>query len=524
MCGDTSRDSLDILDIAVERGKVMGDTRPIGAVDTLWLNMDRPNNLMAIDTLVFFDEPVDWERLVAVVRERLIQPYPVFRQRPVAPLTSLGLAHWEDDPGFRLERHLHHARLPAPGDDDAVRRYIEPRLRRPLDHDHPLWEVHLIDGYHAGAVLYARFHHAIGDGFALTHLLLSLTDATSEGEPGTMPEAADADESRPTGLIGSVLGVAGAAQRAAAVGARGASRLTRGLPRLVTRRGMGDAFIRTWHTAEIVNKLVFSRNPATSLDGDPGVGKTVVWSQPYPLADVKLVGRLAGATVNDVLVSALAGAISTYLVDRGESATDLTTMVPVNLRPTDRVPSRELGNRFALVMLRLPSSVSAPLARLAETKRRMDVIKHSPEAVITFGLIAAIGRTVMEVERLLVDFFAGKAIGVTTNVIGPATPRYLAGTRIAGILAWVPSSGRQTIGVCIFSYDDTVRVGFKVDTDTVREPEKLLCAFDTQLEMLLRMSRAAQRSVDGSSRSPGPRRRVGRTGRAHAPTKRPVQR
>ena len=88
-----------------------------------------------------------------------------------------------------------------------------------------------------------------------------------------------------------------------------------------------------------------------------------------------------------MLVAALAGAVSTYLQEHDGDAVDLPTMVPVNLRAPDEPPPRELGNKFALVLLSLPSGRETPFARLAETKRRMDEIKHSPEAVLTFGLI-----------------------------------------------------------------------------------------------------------------------------------------
>jgi len=166
-------------------------------------------------------------------------------------------------------------------------------------------------------------------------------------------------------------------------------------------------------------------------------------------------------------------------------------MVPVNLRPPGKPLPRELGNQFALVLLPLPTGARSPLLRLAETKIRMDLIKRSPEAVLTFGLINAIGRTRPEIERFLVNFFAAKAIGVTTNVAGPVAGRYVAASRIAGALGWVPGSGEQTVGVCIFSYNHTVRVGFKVDADTVPDPEKLVHAFDQEMDELVRLARAA---------------------------------
>jgi hypothetical protein len=208
------------------------------------------------------------------------------------------------------------------------------------------------------------------------------------------------------------------------------------------------------------------------------------------VADIKLVGRTAGATVNDVLVGAVSAAISTYITDRGDDPQDLSTMVPVNVRGFGKALPRELGNKFALVMLPLPTSRLAPFQRLAETKRRMDSIKHSPEAVLTFGLLQAMGYANTEVAKMAVDFFAAKSIGVTTNVVGPMTGRYLAGTRITGILGWVPGSGRQVLGVCIFSYDGLVRVGFKADAEVVVAPETLVHAFDEEMDTLVRLAAA----------------------------------
>jgi WS/DGAT/MGAT family acyltransferase len=216
--------------------------------------------------------------------------------------------------------------------------------------------------------------------------------------------------------------------------------------------------------------------------------KRVVWAPPIPLADVVEVAHRTGSTVNDVLVAALAGALSTYVRSHHGEAVDIPTMVPVNVRPLDEPLPRELGNRFALVLFSLPSSLATPFERLAETKRRMDAIKHSPEAVLTFGLIRGIGRTGPEVERFLVDFFANKATGVTTNVPGPREPRYLAGTRITRTLGWAPESGDQTLGTSIFTYDGQVHIGFKVDVQQVPRPEELLANYRAELDALLRLA------------------------------------
>lgn len=479
--------------------------RRIDPVDTIWLNMDRPNNLMVIDALILFDGRADWDRVLAVLRGRLVDTFPPFRQRAVPPRTPLTLPRWRDDPDFAVERHVHRARLDAPGDDAALRRYIEARMSRPLDRARPLWEVHFIDGHRDGSVMFWRLHHAIADGIALARLLLSLTDGESGPEAGALISA-------DRGVAGRALDVAGALVRR--VGTAGAAipgvagELSRGGgPRL-----LGDAAVQAGRTVAIADKLLLGHNPPNPLDGEPGTGKLAVWSRPFPLDDIRGAARLADATVNDVLTSAVAGALASYAADHGAPAEDLTTMVPVNVRPLDRPLDPRLGNRFALVFAKLPVSVPEPVQRLAETKRRMDVIKHSVEAGLTYSLIRFIGRTSPILEQALVDFFAAKAIGVTTNVIGPRSPRYLGGCRIAGILAWVPSSGRQTLGICVVSYDNTVRVGFKADAGAVEDPERLVEAFERQIASLVRIAAARDPAYSKREGSPAPRRRISGSG------------
>jgi WS/DGAT/MGAT family acyltransferase len=473
--------------------------RTVGAVDALWLNMDRPANLMVIDSVMWFDEPVDWSRLTAIVEQRLLAKYPVFRQVARSSLAGLGLQHWEDDPDFSLPRHLIRGYLPRPGDEAALQAYVEEQMQRPLDRAHPLWEMHLLDGFGDGSAILCRFHHALADGIALAEVLLSLTDDTDEGDLVARPvingDRVPALRSHAPSLTIPGLSLPGLTLPRVTLTApevvgdlsvsavRRAEEVLRALSR--TRPSLvPDAATLTRQVGGVADKLLLGWMPPTVISGRPGPEKRAVWSDTHPLAEVKRIGRSVDATINDVLVAALCGAVNTYLAEHGESPRDLTTMVPVNVRPPGVPLPAHLGNRFALVLLPLPIGLGDPRSRLAETKLRMDSIKRSPEAAITMTLIQAIGRTHPQVAQVLVDFFASKAIGVTTNVAGPAQDRYLAGSRITGVLGWVPCSGQQSLGVCIFSYNQTVRVGFKVDSRVVPDPERLVEAFDAELAEL----------------------------------------
>jgi WS/DGAT/MGAT family acyltransferase len=450
----------------------------------MWLNMDRPNNLMVIDSVMWFDEVIDWERLGPLLQRRLVGRYPVFSQRPVAASNPFVMPAWEDDPDFELGRHLRRVTLPAPGNLEALQRYVESRMSLPFDRTHPMWEVTLVEGYGTGCALVSRFHHSIADGIALSQVLLSLT--SDSGEVGDLaeledPMAEDPSASPPGGLTGAALRLRDTGIQALRGGLHAASLL----PEVANPARAVEMAELGWRTARIVDKLLLGHNPQTPFSGEPGVGKRAVWSGPRSIDDVKRVSRLTGATVNDVLVAAVSGAINTYLRDHGAEPVDLTTMVPVNVRPHDQPLPRELGNKFALVFLRLPTGLAPPLQRVAESKRRMDAIKNSPEAVITFGLNSLIGRVEPHLSKSIVNFFSNKAIGVTTNVIGPRRQRFVAGVPIAGVVSWVPGSGRQTLGVCIFSIAGTVRVGFKVDAATLPDVEKLVHAFEEDMDQLL---------------------------------------
>ncbi|MEP7193910.1 MAG: wax ester/triacylglycerol synthase domain-containing protein [Actinomycetota bacterium] len=466
----------------------MSERRSIGPVDNMWLNRDQPNNLMVIDGVMWFDEMIDFERLGPVIQRRLLNRYPVFSQRPVPSSIPFGMPHWEDDPDFDLSRHLKRATLPAPGDQVALQGFVENRMSVPFDRAHPMWEFFLVDGYLGGCALVSRFHHSLADGMALSQVLLSLTDDSPTADLEEIDEQELSSQHK-----GGVMGAAREVLDTGAQAVRGGLRAISLLPELVNPSRARDVLELGWRTGKVVDTLLLGHNPPSLFsEGTPGVDKRAVWSGPRTIKEIKSVSRLTGATVNDVLVAAVSGAVNTYLRDRGADPVDLTTMVPVNVRPPDQPLPRELGNKFALVYLKLPSAVRAPLQRVAETKRRMDWIKVSPEALMTFGLNELIGSIEPHLANSIVGFFSDKAIGVTTNVIGPQKQRYVAGVPIAGAVAWVPGSGRHSLGVCIFSLAGVVRVGFKVDAVMVPDVEKLVHAFDEDLDQLLRIAADAR--------------------------------
>ena len=236
-------------------------------------------------------------------------------------------------------------------------------------------------------------------------------------------------------------------------------------------------------------KLTLTPPDARTVFRGPGVvSKRAVWAEPIPLAAVKAMGRPVHATVNDVMLSAVSGAIGRYLDRRGGRVDNLRAFIPFNIRPPDEPLPATLGNKFGLIFLDLPVGMRDPLARLAELSRRMEAVKRSPEAAVCYGLLAGMGLTPAEVEKQVLDFFTAKGSAVMTNVPGPREPLHLAGVRVRGIIPWVPRTGDTPIGLSIFSYAGEVVVGLSVDAALVPEPETILTGIAEELQALWRLS------------------------------------
>ncbi|HSJ17991.1 MAG TPA: wax ester/triacylglycerol synthase family O-acyltransferase [Solirubrobacterales bacterium] len=456
----------------------------MSGADTAWLHMDRPNNLMVISGALWFDEPVDWEQLREVVSSRLVERFPRFRQRVVDSRLPLRGPHWEDDPDFDLELHLHRAALPVPGDRAALQDFLTDLIAQPLDRSRPLWNWYLIDGYGSGSAIVARMHHCIADGIALARVLLSLTDSSPEAgiEPGKPAETPH--HGGITGTVGDVLRPARQAasltRTLAGAAAHEAIEIARDPSELVDL-----ATAASLDAKALVKTLLPGADTPSVLKGHLGVPERVAWSDPIPLADVKAAGHALDATVNDVLIAAVTGALHTYLAARDSLVDELHAFVPFNLRPLDQPLPRHLGNRFGLVRLAIPVGTEDPYERLEQVRRGMTEIKHSPEGAVSYGMLGAIGATPAAIEQRLLELFSAAGSVVMTNVPGPREPVYLAGTPVRGVLVWAPTSGSVSMSVSIFSYNGEVTVGVMSDRGLVPDPGEIVAAFGREVEAML---------------------------------------
>ncbi|HEX7609248.1 MAG TPA: WS/DGAT domain-containing protein, partial [Solirubrobacteraceae bacterium] len=247
--------------------------------------------------------------------------------------------------------------------------------------------------------------------------------------------------------------------------------------------------------ARALGKLLLT--PADSggaFKGELGTARTVAWGKPLSLESVKAIAHAQHATVNDVMLAAVSGALRGYLIEHGREPQELRTTVPYNLRPANAAGGEgeaELGNRFGLVFLTLPVDRASRRERLGELKLRMDAIKHSPEGPVSYALLEVIGLTPPDVESRLVDVFTAKATAVMTNVPGPRETVYLAGSPLRRVLVWAPTAGSVGMSVSIFSYDGRITVGLLVHTALVPDPQSILERLRREIAALARLAPSA---------------------------------
>jgi WS/DGAT/MGAT family acyltransferase len=474
-------------------------SEPMSAVDRAWLGMDSEFNLMIINGVMLFDDVIEYDRFLSVWEDRLLAQYSRFRQRIVEKPRGSGRYVWEDDPYFDIRAHVHRIALPAPGDARALQRLISDLMSTDLDHHKPLWRAYLIENVEGGCAVFSRFHHCIADGIALIRVILSMTVKENEADFDfmTLEVENEAIESNggfnPLGPIKPVARLAkstigGATKAATALIHEGFQAVSDPGAAFDAAKALG--IITAASAAVLTRLIVIPPDRESVFRGELGPMKRVVWSESVDLAEVKRIGKTFGGTVNDVLIAALTGALRSYMLYRDDDPDngDIRSMVPVNLRPLEG--DIELGNRFGLVYLTLPVSLADPLERLYEVRRRMNILKSSPEAILVYQVLSLLGRLPGDLAEQATSLFASKATAVLTNVPGPQYTLYFAGKPMRRIMFWVPQSGDIGLGLSIISYNGEVTLGLVIDEKLASDPEIIMESFMEEFIILGKLADA----------------------------------
>ncbi len=503
--------------------------KKMSSVDTAWLRMDTDTNLMMIVGVAMLEKPVSTQALKCELEKHFLCWHP-FRSHVVREFPGA----WWQEQAVDLDRHVLRIALPAtPGRSNkmALEALVGQLSSQALDPEQPLWQMHLVDhcigpdGRERQALI-IRIHHCIADGMALVRLFMSMFEQAPEPtQTGTTLDSASelgheamehedqwwaqildpvtrssirAIETTST-MLTHYLEVLAASDQVAEqlseplnepIGEQLSEPLNEPIGEQISEQ-LREKVKQLGHTAgQLMHDLfaigTMQEDSPTRLKGELSGDKRVAWSEFLPLFEVKTMAQAYGCSINDILMSSVAGALRQYLLSKHEvveNDCEIRAMVPVNLRSPDGPP--KLGNEFGLVPLVLPIGIEDPVARLLEVQRRMSELKGSYTALVALSMLGVLGTTPKQVQLEVQDYFTRRATAVMSNVPGPQTALYLAGSKLEQVMFWVPQSGSIGVGISILSYNGGVQFGIVTDAALADDPERIISQFQPEFEKLV---------------------------------------
>jgi diacylglycerol O-acyltransferase len=463
----------------------------LSPLDSMFLHVEDGISHMHVGSCAVFEGPPPAYGDVLDLIDSKLPLIPRYRQKVRFVPGGLGRPVWIDDPHFNLRYHVRHSALPAPGSDAELDALMGRVMSQELDRHRPLWEAWMVEGLSGGRwALVSKVHHCMVDGVSGTELLTILLDPqrdapTSARHDTWTPAAEPSDAALILHSLGQVAGSSAERRRVL-------RSLTRTPRHLVSH--VSDAF-----AAVIAAGSELVPRPSPSIVGSIGPHRR--WSSAHvDLADIKAVKHAFGGTVNDVVLTVIAGAFRDLLLSRSEDPDHITvrTLVPVSVRAADDLTP---SNQVAAMVARLPIEVADPVTRLAAVRAEMERLKASHQvetsktltslAELTPPSLLAIG---LHATAALARELPQHAINtVTTNVPGPQFPLYAVGCRMVTYLPFVPLAQGVRIGVAIVSYDGGVSFGVTGDYDTIPDLAPFCRRIETELAELRRVARPAPR-------------------------------
>ncbi|MDD7942528.1 wax ester/triacylglycerol synthase family O-acyltransferase [Actinomycetospora lutea] len=488
--------------------------KQLSGLDSAFLDLEDDHQFLHVSQLLILERPdadlepyPAWRRQLA---DRIHQLEPLRRRLVQVPF-GLDHPYWIADPDFDLDFHVRHSAVPPPGTDDQLDELVARLVAAPMDREHPLWVSHVIEGLapeeEGGADRFAiltMIHHSTIDGAAGADLLALMLDDVPDAEPpGHAGEWTS--EAPPS--------TAGVLARAAANGVR---RPARGLL-LAARAGQSMARAsRNPAVIDLADRVRGSlRGPLGSVlnvgrerdpDQDlPRLPPLVTPPTPFnapvsryrrfahralPLAEVKAVGKEAGATINDVVVALCGGGLRRWLLERGELPDQpLTAMIPVSLREGDE--DEPWTNRVSATVAALPTDVDGPVARLRAAHDALRVAKQvfaaMPGQLTPDAAGLGVPATVTAVSRALTRWGSVAPAPfntVVSNVPGPREPLYLGSATMTHYIPVSAIADPVGLNITVQSYVDQLDIGLLACAELVPDLHDLADAVVTEFDEL----------------------------------------
>lgn len=462
----------------------MAKPERLSGLDTSFLHLERSGAHMHVaSTSIFEGSAPTHEEFRDHIASRL-HLVPRFRQKLRCVPLNQSRPVWVDDPHLNLDYHVRQTALPAPGSDEQLRNLASRIFSQQLDRSKPLWELWLVEGLSGDRfAIIGKSHHALVDGVSgvdITTVLFDL-DPEPSGAPDKAPPWLARPEPTDFQLLAEALRERATSPKEIYRGVRAALRG----PRQVLR-GVGA-------TSKMVSAGVSA--PSSVFNVEIGPHRRFQMTQ-TDLADLKRVKDVHGGTVNDVILSIVAGGIGRYLRARGHDTDglELRAMVPVSVRAPEEHGA--LGNRVSAMMAPLPVWCEDPVERLRLTTEEMGDLKSSGQAVgaelLTKLTDFAPGTIVSQAARLqpAQRFFNL----VVTNVPGPQFPLYVLGRKMESIFPMVPLARRQALCIGIMSYNGQVNFGLIGDYDAMADLDSFALDLEAATQEVIGTVPAEQRA------------------------------
>jgi diacylglycerol O-acyltransferase / wax synthase len=454
------------------------------STDASFLHQEGPASHMHIGAVLLFEGPPPaFTDYLRHVRGRL-HLVPRYRQKLTTPPMQTGRPLWIDDPNFNLEYHVRHAALPAPGDEQQLLQLAARIASQRLDRSRPLWESWLVEGLESDRfALIFKTHHSLVDGVSGVDLATVLLDLERTprppGEdlepwrPHAEPSPADLVFAGARGFLGTGVHLMERAVRAATDPVDTAGKL------IEAAEGIGEL---VW--------AVLNPAPDTPLNVEIGPHRRYAVVR-QELDDYREVKNKLGGTVNDVVLTVVAGALALWLRERGvrTQGLQLRALVPVSVRTEHH--RHTLGNQLTAMRGPLPVYISDPVARLRYVSRAMDGLKESKQAVAasTIARVNNLAPPTILAQASRLQFSTRLFNLLVTNIPGPQFPLYVLGRQLQDLfpVAFLPS--HHSLAVAIMSYNGGIDFGLLADYDALPDLDVIADGLGESLAELLDAAR-----------------------------------
>ncbi|WP_447756927.1 wax ester/triacylglycerol synthase family O-acyltransferase [Sphingopyxis fribergensis] len=447
--------------------------KQLSAQDAQFLYTQTANNLTHIMGVYIYDPstaPGGFVRFKDIIRhvESRVDTSPLFKRRLHRLPFDMDHPYWVEDEHFDIEAHMSHARLPEPGDWRqfciAVARYFS----KPMDMNRPLWDIYIIEGLDripgipkGSFAMLHRVHHAAVDGASGAHAFIAMSDIDAKGTPAIA-------EPPPVEELGKAPSSSETLSRAWSASMQSPVKFMNALMK------MSPAIISSARKS-IAEGGMTAGVPETRFNVPVGPHK-MFDATTVALADVaEIRKKVPGATVNDVVLTTVGGALRKYLAKHKELPKDsLVAIAPINLRGKGGKASKP-GNQVSAMSVPIRTDIADPLARLAAVRDYTVEAKEAKAGVsarIMTDLSQHIpGATMAAVARLVTsERFAVRGTNLfISNVPGAQVPLYLAGAQLVQQHGMAPLANNMGLFVATPSYNG--RIAFSLISERAVMPD-----------------------------------------------------